>query len=506
MLKAAVFSLLLPALSFAQVELGRKPKGRPWLGLLAADAVTVGKELGYSGEGALVLAVREGSPAAQAGVEAGDVIVELAGQGVPNREMLEGTLAYLEPEAQVRLKLKRAGRTLTVEAALSGSAGTGPYLQPETGRAPRVWTVAPDGTGDFRTLTAALVRARYGDTITLKAGRYPGAVLFRDGIRIGGDAASVTIEGLDGRAGPRDLVLEGLTVEAGGEKSAVDLVRASNVTLEHVRLSRSLWGLSADDSSVAVRGSVLEKNGGGLAARRSTVDVRSSWIVDNLPSGGAESRGAAAGVLVDSSSVSLFRTTIANSRRPSGDYYGIALENGSRLLMERCLVSGHRAWLNVLPSEDPGDLRKLADRVDAAAEYARHPDAAVLSASDKQRFLAFAAMSERELLQLYAHSLREETARAELEALIGRWEEKAVEMRRAADLRESRALQVRIEDSVFFDNDKPPLKGLPKSDRSLDPLFMNGALGDFRLSPESPLWRGGDAAAGAPHLKPERKG
>lgn len=73
--------------------------------------------------GAVVSRVEPGSPAAQAGIEAGDVIVGVNGQAVTSSSQLRNTIALIRAGSEVDIELLREQRRMTVEATL-GSAGT----------------------------------------------------------------------------------------------------------------------------------------------------------------------------------------------------------------------------------------------------------------------------------------------------------------------------------------------------------------------------------------------
>jgi serine protease Do len=76
--------------------------------------------------GLLVSSVNEGSPAAAAGVQAGDVIVRVNGKAVRSSDDLRDGLDALEPGAEVTLGLQREGRALELKAKLAEPEG-GPW-------------------------------------------------------------------------------------------------------------------------------------------------------------------------------------------------------------------------------------------------------------------------------------------------------------------------------------------------------------------------------------------
>jgi len=70
------------------------------------------------GEGALVQVVGPGTPAAEAGIEPGDVITAIADREIVSAENLHGVLEQLKPGREVEVKIRRDGEEETLVASL----------------------------------------------------------------------------------------------------------------------------------------------------------------------------------------------------------------------------------------------------------------------------------------------------------------------------------------------------------------------------------------------------
>lgn len=91
---------------------------RGYLGVGLEDLTPDMKEELKVERGALVTEVERGSPADKAGIQAGDVIVEMDGKPIENQVALRDMIAEKGPNAEARFKIVRGGRTLTVSATL----------------------------------------------------------------------------------------------------------------------------------------------------------------------------------------------------------------------------------------------------------------------------------------------------------------------------------------------------------------------------------------------------
>lgn len=112
----APLRLSLASLLLTQIALGQTPAAEGWLGVyLAAD------------EDAAVVAERiPDSPAARAGLQAGDVILAVDGKAVASREALIDAVRGRKAGEKVQLKLRRAGKEQTVAVELAERPATMP--------------------------------------------------------------------------------------------------------------------------------------------------------------------------------------------------------------------------------------------------------------------------------------------------------------------------------------------------------------------------------------------
>ena len=97
---------------------GKVSRGWLGVGLQAIDPV-LAKHLGRDDiEGTVVGQVYPGTPAADAGLEVGDIIVRLDGEPVASSEVLVRRVGTLAPGEKVRLEVLRAGETVQLTARL----------------------------------------------------------------------------------------------------------------------------------------------------------------------------------------------------------------------------------------------------------------------------------------------------------------------------------------------------------------------------------------------------
>jgi len=104
----------------ASAEHGGKAVERPWLGArLQAVTPDIADSLGLkTPAGALVVSVERDSPAAQAGLNPGDLVLSVDGQQVDDPNALDYRFATKPLGGNAELGLRRAGRTLSVSVPL----------------------------------------------------------------------------------------------------------------------------------------------------------------------------------------------------------------------------------------------------------------------------------------------------------------------------------------------------------------------------------------------------
>jgi serine protease Do len=113
----------VPADTAKMVVAQLKDKGyvtRGWLGVQIQPVTTgIADSLGMKkAEGALIDEPQADSPAAKAGIKAGDVIIAVNGKTVKNAREMARTIGMMPPNASVKLDILRDGGVSTVNATL----------------------------------------------------------------------------------------------------------------------------------------------------------------------------------------------------------------------------------------------------------------------------------------------------------------------------------------------------------------------------------------------------
>jgi len=100
--------------------------GRATLGVntVSVDAA-VAEQMNLSvQQGALIVTIAPNGPAAQAGLQTGDVITRLGNEAVPNSQSLANALLLTNPGNTVAVQIYRGGKQLTINARLSELSAT----------------------------------------------------------------------------------------------------------------------------------------------------------------------------------------------------------------------------------------------------------------------------------------------------------------------------------------------------------------------------------------------
>ena len=109
------------ALPIIEEILSEPPEKRAWLGVTLSDVTSSAAfEFGLPEdlEGALILAVVPGSPAGEAGLDVGDVVLSVDGEEVDGSDALVELLKKEDPGEDVELEVFRGGETDTIEVEL----------------------------------------------------------------------------------------------------------------------------------------------------------------------------------------------------------------------------------------------------------------------------------------------------------------------------------------------------------------------------------------------------
>jgi len=126
---------------------------RSWLGVELKDITAdQARQMKLGGEyGALVTKVEENSPAAKAGLQTGDVIVEFAGEHVRSVAELSRLVRETPPGRSVEIRVRRNGETKTLNATIEARQGPFEPLMGDLNGNMRSWPQVriPDFNFDF---------------------------------------------------------------------------------------------------------------------------------------------------------------------------------------------------------------------------------------------------------------------------------------------------------------------------------------------------------------------
>ncbi|WP_249779954.1 right-handed parallel beta-helix repeat-containing protein [Bradyrhizobium sediminis] len=203
------------------------------------------RDLGIPEKASLVLGVGKGGPLDRAGIERGDVIV-----AIDNRL----TEAGKSGNVTILRQGNRVTKTITTEQYDLDRAE---LVSPQTAAAPRTITVGPSGGGNYRTITAAIVKSSSGDTIIVQSGIYREELVAVSGIRIQTkDSGIVAVEAANPLrlVGVNNVSVDGVTpaIQSGPSPSGTGMVvqNASGITLKNfsVEVSGTQAGIAVSKS------------------------------------------------------------------------------------------------------------------------------------------------------------------------------------------------------------------------------------------------------------------
>ena len=100
------------------------PEAGRFLGFLSSTASLAGVEAENTPEGVRITSVAEGSFAAQAGLQTGDIVTAVGDNDVDDVGDLRQAIQFQNPDQPVTLTIRRDGEEMTLEVRLSGSSLT----------------------------------------------------------------------------------------------------------------------------------------------------------------------------------------------------------------------------------------------------------------------------------------------------------------------------------------------------------------------------------------------
>ena len=274
---ALAMVLFLTACAGGQVK---KKKAVYRIGVnMAALAPAFAQDLGLPEglEGMVIVAVSQGSPAATAGIRSGDVITGIKMpdgklQNTPDTTAFTELLKRVPTDQPVVISILRDGKTMELSSMRSTAQFSG-YVQPEARSEPRTIKMAPDGSGDCRTLDGAMLLARPGDTVLIA---YPGKGMTYGSFQIIRDNLTVRSEDPANRAVVGQILVFGLSgVKLTDLKfqapqviwPGVQILGSKDVTVKNCVFSGYVKAVTISGSrGVSITGNRMEKDSLGILA------------------------------------------------------------------------------------------------------------------------------------------------------------------------------------------------------------------------------------------------
>jgi len=125
----AIPSNMAKAVMESLLKYGKVVRG--WLGVSIQELTPeLKKSFDYQGEGVLVAEVLKDTPAEDAGLKPGDIIVEYNGEEIESVFQLRNLVAETSPGKEVEIKIYREGKYLTLKATIAELKESAPITSP----------------------------------------------------------------------------------------------------------------------------------------------------------------------------------------------------------------------------------------------------------------------------------------------------------------------------------------------------------------------------------------
>jgi len=256
-LPVAALVVLIAGVFLPSAAKGQAPAEKPshevdWMphfgGFVISNSEPLAADLKLPAGGTLVAGVLKGSTFDEAGVRRGDLIISVD--------------SATEPLESFKMGILRDGRQLSFTVHVKEHSWVeGRLIGPGASTAkPRTILVDPDGSGDYRTIAAALMTANRGDTVRVQDGVYREGLLVPSGVTL--EAAEA--RGVHIRAPrplrvicTREVALKGLSLAGSAWSLWID--HSGDVRLEDcdIAAGESAGVLVADSTDVLINGCSL---------------------------------------------------------------------------------------------------------------------------------------------------------------------------------------------------------------------------------------------------------
>jgi hypothetical protein len=282
--------------------------------VLSSLSPELAEDLGLPREqrGAIIMGIAQGSPAEKVDLHEGDIIVQVQNSKGKTVDIEDDqkyyTVANPVPATKpLVLTILREGKRQTLQL-LRSSDKLGTLNQPPPAAAPQTITLAPDGTGDCKSIAGALLRSCPGDTILFKSGKYGNIMVQRNNLTLAAfDSknppvlAGIYIAPVTG-AKIKELIISsdsgnGVTVDSGNQITiancqirgftqgvAVLINAGTGITLDANVITENWAGVYINDpaSDIKISHNLINKNcGAGGISTSGSVEIINNTIIEN---------------------------------------------------------------------------------------------------------------------------------------------------------------------------------------------------------------------------------